>query len=65
MPSFSANLGFLWPNYPLAEAIRSAHRSGFDAVECHFPYDEPVDEVCQALEETGLQCWGLTRFAAL
>ena len=59
MPSFSANLGFLWPNYPLAEAIRSAHRSGFDAVECHFPYDEPVDEVCRALDETGLPMLGL------
>ena len=59
MPSFSANLGFLWPNYSLAEAIRAAHRSGFNAVECHFPYDEPVDEVCQALEETSLPMLGL------
>ena len=59
MPSFSANLGFLWLNYPLAEAIRSAHRSGFDAVECHFPYDEPVDEVCRALDETGLPMLGI------
>ena len=59
MPSFSANLGFLWPNSSLAEAILAAHRSGFDAVECHFPYDEPVDEVCQALEDTGLPMLGL------
>jgi len=59
MPSFSANLGFLWPDFSLAEAILAAHRSGFDAVECHFPYDEPVDEVCQALEATGLSMLGL------
>ena len=59
MPSFSANLGFLWPDFSLAEAILAAHRSGFDAVECHFPYDEPVDEVCQALEATGLPMLGL------
>ena len=59
MPSFSANLGFLWPNDSLADAIRAAHRSGFDAVECHFPYDEPVDDVCKALEDTGLPMLGI------
>ena len=59
MPSFSANLGFLWPNSSLADAILAAHRCGFVAVECHFPYDEPVDEVCQALEATGLPMLGL------
>ncbi len=59
MPSFSANLGFLWPNDSLADAIRAAYRSGFDAVECHFPYDEPVDDVCKALEDTGLPMLGI------
>jgi hydroxypyruvate isomerase len=59
MPSFSANLGFLWPNASLADAILAAHRCGFVAVECHFPYEEPVDEVCQALEATGLPMLGL------
>jgi hydroxypyruvate isomerase len=59
MPSFSANLGFLWPNSSLADAILAAHRCGFVAVECHFPYDEPVDEVCQALEATDLPMLGL------
>jgi len=59
MPSFSANLGFLWPNSSLADAILAAHRCGFVAVECHFPYAEPVDEVCQALEATGLPMLGL------
>ncbi|MEN9061393.1 hydroxypyruvate isomerase family protein [Ponticoccus litoralis] len=56
---FSANLGFLWTDRPLAEAIHAAKAAGFDAVECHWPYDEPVAEVRAALEETGLPMLGL------
>lgn len=56
---FSANLGFLWNDRPLAEAIRAAHSAGFDAVECHWPYDQPIEDVKQALAETGLQMLGL------
>ena len=59
MPAFSANLGFLWQDCSLADAIRRAHRSGFDAVECHFPYNESGDDVRRALEETGLPMLGL------
>ena len=51
---FSANLGFLWPDRPLAARIRSAAQAGFDAVEMHFPYSESLDEVRAALRETGL-----------
>ena len=53
MPRFSANLGFLWRELSLPDAIRAAKKSGFDAVECHYPYDVPVDEVTHALAETG------------
>jgi hydroxypyruvate isomerase len=56
---FSANLGFLWADRPLPEAIRAAHRAGFDAVECHWPYDVPAPEVAAALAETGLPMLGL------
>src|SRR5210317_1292321 len=59
MPTFSANLGFLWTQHALADGIRAAHRHGFHAVECHFPYDEPIDDVYQALEDTGLPMLGL------
>jgi 2-dehydrotetronate isomerase len=51
---FSANLGFLFTDRPLPDAIRAAHAAGFDAVECHFPYDTPEPEVSRALAETGL-----------
>lgn len=55
MIRFSANLGFLWTDRPLPDAIRAAKAAGFDAVECHWPYDIPADEVRTALEETGLE----------
>ena len=56
---FSANLGFLWNDRPLPDAIRAAKSAGFNAVECHFPYDIPPENVVAALEETGLQMLGI------
>jgi len=56
---FSANLGFLWTEHSLPDAIRAAKKAGFDAVECHWPYDTPIAEVNAALAETGLTMLGL------
>ena len=56
---FSANLGFLWNDRPLPDAIYAAKAAGFDAVECHWPYDIPSSEVLTALSETGLKMLGL------
>lgn len=56
---FSANLGFLWADRPLPDAIRAARRAGFDAVECHWPFDVPSEDVVRALEETELAMLGL------
>ena len=49
MSRFSANLGFLWTDRPLADAVRAAAAAGFDAVECHWPYDEDASAVKAAL----------------
>ncbi len=59
MTRFSANLGFLWTELPLPEAIRAAARAGFAAVECHFPYAVDPSETLAALTETGLPMLGL------
>jgi hydroxypyruvate isomerase len=59
MPRFSANLGFLWAELALPDAIRAAAAAGFDAVECHWPYDVPAADVAAALSETGLPMLGL------
>jgi hydroxypyruvate isomerase len=56
---FSANLGFLWADRPLPEAIRAAHAAGFAAVECHWPYAAPPEPVAAVLAETGLPMLGL------
>lgn len=56
---FSANLGFLWTDRPLPEAVRAAKAAGFDAVECHWPFDVPVEEMKAVLHETGLKMLGL------
>lgn len=59
MIKLSANLGFLWNELSLPDAIRAAKKAGFDAVECHWPYDTPVEDVNAALAETGLKMLGL------
>lgn len=56
---FSANLGFLWADRPLPAAIHAAKSAGFDAVECHWPYGTPAQDVLSALNETGLKMLGL------
>lgn len=54
MLRFSANLGFLWSQLPLLERIERAAASGFRAVELHWPYDTPPQEVKQACVRLGL-----------
>ncbi len=56
---FSANLGFLFTDRDLVAAIHAAAKHGFEAVECHFPYETPAEDVATALRETGLEMLGL------
>lgn len=56
---FSANLGFLWTDLSLPDAIRAAGASGFSAVECHWPYTTPAALILDALRETQLPMLGL------
>lgn len=55
----SANIGFLWDYLPLPDRIHAAKAAGFDAVECHFPYDHPAEDIAGVLAETGLPMLGL------
>jgi 2-dehydrotetronate isomerase len=54
MMRFSANLGFLFRDLPLHDAIRAAHTQGFSAVEMHWPYDSDPEQVAVALRDTDL-----------
>ncbi|MEO0774247.1 MAG: isomerase, partial [Pseudomonadota bacterium] len=59
MTRFSANLGFLWQDRPLPDAIRAAKMAGFEAVEMHWPYNTPAADTLAALRDTGLPLLGL------
>lgn len=54
MARFSANLGFLFTDRPLPDAVRAAKAAGFEAVELHWPYETPAADLRAALDETGL-----------
>ncbi|HNQ76284.1 MAG TPA: hydroxypyruvate isomerase [Pseudothauera hydrothermalis] len=55
MSRFSANLSFLYPDLPFLERFAAAARSGFRAVEFHFPYDWPAEQVARAAREAGVE----------
>lgn len=59
MPRFSANLGFLWTELALTEAVAAAARAGFSAVELHWPFETPASQLRAVLERTGLPLLGL------
>lgn len=56
---YSANIGFLWDHLPLPQRIVAAGNAGFDAVECHFPYEYPASEIIDVLQQTGLPMLGI------
>ena len=56
---FSANLGLLWPDRPLLERIEAAGRAGFRAIEMHFPYDVPPQEVARVARRHDLTILGI------
>lgn len=55
----SANLGFLFRELALPDAIRAARRQGFAAVEMHWPYATDPTTIAEALAETGLPLLGI------
>lgn len=57
--TISANLGFLWTELALPDAIRAAGAAGFDAVEFHDPYDYDPREICDALGEAKVSATSL------
>jgi hydroxypyruvate isomerase len=54
MRRFSANISFMFKEYPLLERFAAAKRAGFGAVEIAFPYDTPVADLKAAKEAQGL-----------
>ena len=56
---FAANLGFMWTELPLLDRIAAASRNGFRAVELHFPYDIPPEEIRRCCAENGVKLLGI------
>ncbi len=59
MLRLSANLGFLWKDLPLVDAVRRAKAASFDAVEFHTPYAVPAEEMRALLSEVALPVAGI------
>jgi hydroxypyruvate isomerase len=55
MPTFSANLGFLWNDLPAPLAVRAAADAGFAAVEFHWPYETGASELQKALGDNRVE----------
>ena len=51
---YSANLGLLWTELKIDEAIHQAKKNNFDAIELWFPYNEDPNVIKQASDETNL-----------
>lgn len=51
---FSANISMLFCERPFMERIAAAAAAGFEAVECHFPYQFDRAEIRARLDDSGL-----------
>lgn len=54
MPRFCANLSMLFTELPFLDRFAAASVAGFAGVEVLFPYDDPVPEILDRLDRTGL-----------
>lgn len=59
MPSFAANLGYLFAERPLLERFGAAAAAGFSAVELLFPYEVPPSALKGELRRHGLMQLGI------
>jgi 2-dehydrotetronate isomerase len=59
MTRFTANIAFLFPELPFLDRIDAAKAAGFDKVECHFPYEFPIEVLRDRLVGAGVQLTGL------
>ncbi|MEH6436255.1 hydroxypyruvate isomerase [Massilia sp. DD77] len=55
MPQFAANLSMLFNEAPFLERFALARASGFEGVECMFPYGVEADSIAQRLERQQLK----------
>lgn len=56
---FSANISMLFADEPFPARIAAAATAGFEAVECHFPYEHAPQEIRARLRDAGLAMNGI------
>ncbi len=54
MLRLAANISFLFKELPFLERFAAAAEAGFKLVECHWPYDNPIETLQDRLERSGL-----------
>lgn len=54
MIRFSAHIGYLFAEMPLAQRVAAAAKAGFEAVEHPAPYDIPAPEMAALLRDNGV-----------
>ena len=54
MPTFAANLSFMFNEWDFLDRFQAAADAGFEAVEYLFPYDHAPDVLAKKLEDAGL-----------
>ena len=59
MLRYTANIAFLFPELPFLDRIDAAKACGFSRVECHFPYDIPIETLKARLDAAGISMNGL------
>jgi hydroxypyruvate isomerase len=53
MLRFAANISFLYKELPFLERFAAAAAAGFKLVECHWPYEHPVEALRDRLAQAG------------
>jgi hydroxypyruvate isomerase len=53
MLRLAANISFLFKELPFLERFAAAAEAGFTLVECHWPYDNPIDVLGERLRRAG------------
>ena len=55
MLKLSANISLLFNELPLLDRIKAASDAGFSAIELHFPYDTPIEDLLKTIEKTKIK----------
>jgi len=55
----TANVSFLFEEFPFIDRFDAAYAAGFGLVECHFPYGMPVDVLKGRLEKAAVRLTGI------